>query len=302
MNNKILFEYGYIPWYETSEPNVKFTKGIILYSDGRLCKIMHPVTKKNGNIKLHFCSVDENKKEEELIFQSVEVAQKVKDILNLYKDRISKLPNYLENIHVLDGFEEFLRLGKVIVSGDNLFTEFPYVIDKEYLNELSDKKKENELALEFISKVYKEVQMAIGKIPFFKKYEKTSEWEQLDVSKENFMTFVEENNHFLDWKILNMDYAKQNDILILEIYNTEMEYSIRIRFESIIDFLVPPFKQSDNHSINSFITMYIGYGEHANIECFNSCLPENWKSYDPDCLFSVLCKEISVTSNQSDFW
>lgn len=302
MNNKILFEYGYIPWYETVEPNGKFTKGIILYSNGRLCKIKHPINQKIGNIKLHYCSVDENKKEEDLIFQSVEVAQKVAEILDLYKDRISNLPNYVDNIHVLDGLKEFLRFGDVIVSGDNLFAEFPYVIDKEYFNELSDKEKENEIALEIINKIYKEVQIAIGEIPFFKKYNKTSEWERLNVSKENFMSFLKEKNHFIDWKILNMDYAKQNDILILEIHSTEMEYSIRIRFETIIDFDIPPFKQRNNHSADNFNTLYIGYDEHASIKYFNSYIPENWKSYDENCLFSVLCKEISVTSNQSDFW
>ena len=301
MGEEILFEYGYIPWHEAQREGEKFTKGIILYADGKLCKILRPVENRTMLFGGNFPSFDEKWKKEWIIFISTGVAKKVADILTSHEKEIQRLPHYLYHSGVLDGCEEFLRLGAYMVSRHNLFAEFPYKTNTEVLHGMADYERENEIGMELISRLYQEIQHAIGKIPFFHRYEKTSEWELLPVSGKDFSQFLEENDHFRKCEITNLDYAKQADILILSVYLSEGQYVLRLRFEKNVEVGLSPFEYDTDTPKAGQIRVYIGCNDMNEILWFDFFLPDKYECVASKW-FMFSSKEISVRSNQSDFW
>ena len=105
---KVVFEYDHMCWFGNS-CNLK------LLADGRFIKHEYGYSKLGPQDRMT------DDKETELL-NSPELVKAVKDVIRENREELKKFPGHLENLGVLDGAEEKIKLGGFVFKGRNILT------------------------------------------------------------------------------------------------------------------------------------------------------------------------------------
>lgn len=108
-------------------------------------------------------NLDEKNYEKHLIWNSIVLSNKLKQLINLHQEEINNLPKFVSNNLVLDGKEDFVRIKDKLISGCNIFYQVPYSINQNKFKELESEQQANEKALELLTLFYNEVQTILLK-------------------------------------------------------------------------------------------------------------------------------------------
>ena len=196
-----------------------------------------------------------------LIFKSINLATKIKSIINHYRTAITELPNQINNNSILDGYTDHIQFGTKKIWGGNILTHLPYT-RSSWFESASEEEKENQIHLELISKIYLEIENAIN--DFRDKIH--------DFAFNNLKPFKDEETMLAFGKKCEelgfiMDSGKQFYKKYPDIYKSENKYNRKI--EKILDI---ELLGSAVYSKWRYYTNWALPTEEKPVEWFNSIM------------------------------
>lgn len=158
----VLFEHLSCCCMDTTK---KELEGFMILDDGSFYETKYkPKPEVNGLFsELDPKKLDEKNYKKKLLFTSKELAETINHFTEIHKAEINALPKYISNIFVLDGNEDFVRIGNKSIAGFNIFYEVPYKINEEDFKKSNSKHQKNEKGLELLTTLYAEIKNIVDK-------------------------------------------------------------------------------------------------------------------------------------------
>ena len=138
-------------------------EGFTILDDGSFYETKYKV-KPNDNMLFpvgEYKNLDERNCQRKLIFSSKKLAETINQFIVTHKEEINALPESLSNICVLDGDEDFVRIGDKLIEGGNIFYTVPYRINEITFKSLDSKGQKNEKGLELLTTLYDQIQKIV---------------------------------------------------------------------------------------------------------------------------------------------
>jgi hypothetical protein len=143
----------------------KELEGFMILDDGSFYETKYkPKPEVNGLFsELDPKKLDEKNYKKKLLFTSKELAETINHFTEIHKAEINALPKSISNTFVLDGNEDFVRIGDKSIAGHNIFYEAPYKINDEEYKKFDSERQKNENGLELLTTLYAEIKNIVDK-------------------------------------------------------------------------------------------------------------------------------------------
>lgn len=257
------------------DKELKLPKGLALYSDGSLYKTRRSFRKDLSNN-------EKSIQNEILILRSEKIAQRVQTILHHHEKAIKVLPTVMiPSFHIIDGQEEFIRLGNKVIYGLNALCFLSYSGNNLYQQLIKNDCDESVEPFLTFTKILQEIQDVIGD---FGQYLFTGKRIQTICSidnKEILKLHLSKYNYFKGYPLFDSE-ANEGKIIFSLGKNYESEN--RIIFEGNPFCCKLPLDNHKSYITENMISLYIGFDKNGIVWC-DTAFPEEDRNNNYDFIF-----------------